>query len=40
VLGMRVDHSATTGLQPIGSHRLLTLSQLEDLPQLLWAALS
>ena len=40
VLGMRVDHSATTGLQPIGTHRLLTLSQLEDLPQLLWAALS
>jgi uncharacterized protein (DUF58 family) len=37
VLCLRVDHAATTALQPIGSQLLLTLADLDDLPQLLWA---
>jgi uncharacterized protein (DUF58 family) len=40
VLCLRVDHASTTALQPIGSQLLLTLADLDDLPQLLWAVAS
>lgn len=40
LLFLRVDHGGTTSAQPLASGILLTLSSLDDLPQLLWRVAS
>jgi hypothetical protein len=40
VLMMRIDTTSPTGFQPLGSNTLITLNHLDDLAQVLWAAMS